>query len=216
MLAKRMGGGANTASLVEPYVYSAMMLANIGVLGGGSGGDDLYAGPSSSEERLTFLEQFIDAFSEPGIGTSVNPYPLHQQILDRALNTATEKFAAGEGTTAGEPGIQVDVTNSAIMAVAPYLTPDAAAGLKSMLESMGGNYMVDIATGAVGPDVSYPQYLEQHGARNWIGPGLTPTEIAGAFSRIPEDEPLHFPAVQIVGRGLTRGEMHAFMLKPTR
>jgi hypothetical protein len=207
------GGSAVAAEFYEPFVHSAMMLANMGVLGGGTDGGDLYAGPSSSEERMALVEQFYVDFDQ---GAFVDPHLLFQDIFDRALNTPIEKFASGEDTMPGESGTQVDVTNGAIMAIAPFLTTESAEGIKSTLERMGGNYMVDVATGAVGPDISYPEYLEQHGARNWFGPDLTPTEIAGAFSWIPEDEPLQFPAVQIVGRGLTGGQMHAFMLTPTR
>jgi hypothetical protein len=155
------------------------MLANAGILGGSTVGNDLYAGPTSNEERLTLVEQFYDDFSEPG--RFVDPDPFYQEVFDRALNTPIEKFAAGDDSMPGEPGTQVDVTNGAIMAVAPFLTTDAANQIKSRLDTMGGNYMVDLATGTIGPDVSYPEYLEQHGARNWVGPRLTPEEIEDAL-----------------------------------
>jgi hypothetical protein len=184
----------------EIIVESSYLLAEMGVLGGGNGGNDIYSGPSTAAEAMALAEEFMDSSS--GGGKSRNPRVFYPEVFNRLVNTDMSTLSFDD---------QVAISKGALMAaLESSMVREVLRSFEAQLDRMGFNYLDEFVTGAIGLNVSYPEYLEQHGMRDWIEPGLTPTEIAEALRRIPQDESFHFLDGQIGGEGMIGDEMHAF------
>jgi predicted metalloprotease len=161
---------SNISDFNDYFVESSYLLAEMGVLGGGNGGHDIYSGPSTTAEARALAQQWMDSI---GPGESGNPRELYPAVFDRLVNTDMSTLSSDD---------QMAISKGALMAaVEPWVPSSIMQGLELQLHRMELNYRDDVRTGAIGPDVSYPEYLEQHGMRDLFGPGLTPEEIADAF-----------------------------------
>jgi hypothetical protein len=155
----------------EYFVESSYLLAEMGVLGGGNGGNDIYSGPATTAEAMALAEQFMESLD--GSRRFADVHVIYRKVFRRLVKTDMSPLPVDE---------QIAITHGALLVVEPYMPRDVIRGITATLDRQGGAYIDDVViTGTIGPDVSYPEYLEQHGFRNWIGPGLTPEEIEDAF-----------------------------------
>jgi hypothetical protein len=159
-------GAPGMAAAQAPTVQAMLNLAKLGLLTEGGPEANMMTGQGLS--NVTTLEQ-VEALRNaiPDKGAQVDPYAIWRTALDRALATDPETMFTGEGGVAGDPQNQIAVTNGYLVAAKPFLTEESQGALESRLNQMAMEYMDRWSRGEV--DVSYPEYLRQMGAEQWLG-----------------------------------------------
>lgn len=167
ILMRLMGMEDMQRQFMDPMAQAASVFSGMGMLGRGTGGDDLMSGPSSPTYSAANIEDFLEMMNEPGT-QFLDPDFLVEEAFSRAENT---DLGAQTDPRTGRPldiQGQIDFTTAAIMSSAPFMTPESQAMLSSRLQQAGLDYMTMVATGDTG-GMTFPAYLETLGVRNWLG-----------------------------------------------
>lgn len=165
LMQKQNGGGAASEAWLMPFLQSADVMAGMGLLGGGQR-DDLFGGPVTNTGALTRMEDYMDQISQPGM-QFIDPTWAYEEAFRRASNTDFSQLSGQNGQPVGPEDI-ISMTNSALMASAPWMTQEAQASLSGMLQRAGVQYISAIASGEIDASVSYPAYLSSIGADRWL------------------------------------------------
>lgn len=163
MLAEGKGTGTGYESTILPFIQSADSLSAQGVLGRGTG-SDLFGGPISASGNLANVEDVINMISQPQY-FEMDPASLYRASFERSQSTDFEGITGQNGQPLSRDDI-IDVTNSALMASAPFMTPEYAAALSGRLQRAAVQYKSLVARGEF--NGSYPAYLESIGAGEWV------------------------------------------------
>ena len=150
LVAMLLAGGSDNSS----SVYTPMMLVNMGALGGDTGSDDLYAGPTSVDARLALIQQHIG---------NLDPYALYAEAYRRVQNTDTNVMTIGQDDP-GYPYNQIAITNSALLTANAYMADGLR--LRTLLNSAADDYVFALAKGEM--TMTYPEYLASIKAQRWI------------------------------------------------
>lgn len=155
LLASDSGQGPATESMMMPYLQSARALSGMGVLGGGGSMnfEDTESDPITAFQNV---EEFMDTFNQPGM-QFIDPGALNQDILGRAVGQDYTQLTDQNGQPLGNDGI-IQLTNDAMMASTPFMTPEAAGLMSSKLEAAALEYKHLLATGNI--TMTYPAYLQ--------------------------------------------------------
>lgn len=146
-------------SFWENKTRAAMNMSSLGLLGNGSGRDDLGGGPTTSTGQLAATEDFMKQFAQPGVQT-VNPGDIYRQIFERAGNTDWSTQMSRQGNGPMGPEEIADTTNSALLTSMGFSTPETEAWMTSLLENAKMEYMMYLAQGG-DTSVSYPKFLDE-------------------------------------------------------
>jgi hypothetical protein len=146
-------GSVTTALSMESYVYSDMMLANMGMLGGDIGIADLYSGPTDVDDRLALIQEF-EGQLEPG--QSVDPSAVYAKVFQRVQKTDPNDMSTGPADP-GYPYNQIAITNSALVTANFDITEDARRALVLRLSNAEDDYLFALAKGEM--TMTYSEYL---------------------------------------------------------
>ena len=134
----------------EYFVESSYLLAEMGVLGSGDGGSDIYSGPNTTAEAMTLAQQFLDTLDAPS--TTANARAIYEQVFSRLVNTDMSALASDD---------QIVISKGALMVVEPYVPRDVMRAMEDNLDRAGRDYVLALRTGET--SMSYPQFLDERG-----------------------------------------------------
>lgn len=138
---------------------AAMNMANFGLLGKGSGRQDLGGGPTTTTGQLAATEDFMKQFAQPGVQT-VDPGQIYEQIFQRALATDWDKQSSRQHDGPMGKEEQIQVTNEALLTSMGFSNPETEQWMTSLLENAAQEYMMYLAQGG-DTSVSYPRFLDE-------------------------------------------------------
>lgn len=163
LLAQQQGGGANSEAFLGPRVEAALALAGTGMLGRGTRGRGPLPGldeaPADDLQKLLAAQEFMDQFNAPGT-QFVDTNALYQDAFNRATNTDLRSQTDQQGRAIGIEG-EIELTNKALLAAAPFMSQEEQAWVSSALQSAAVEYMTKVTMGEI--SMSYPNYLRSIG-----------------------------------------------------
>jgi hypothetical protein len=167
MYAEAIGGGANTANFIAPWVQSADAMSQSGILGGPTRDSTIFGGPTSDVQQMAQIEDVIEFMNQPGM-QYIDPSVTYARSMERLGNTDFSDYTDAQGQSYDIDTI-IEISNSALMSSAPFMSETAAAALSAQLKRAGVMYKTAIATGEISMEISYPAYLKMIEADKWMG-----------------------------------------------
>lgn len=162
LVAEQRGGGDATAAMDQQWMEAANQLAAMGVIGG-SVDNTVFGGNWDQPSRLAAMEDVSNLMAQPGM-QFVNPRDIYGESFRRAEATDYSTLKGQNGEPIGIDEV-IQITNGALQAQAPFMTPEAAAYLSSRLSGAAVEYKAQLAKGET--SLSYPAFLKAMGADTW-------------------------------------------------
>lgn len=167
LYAEAAGGGDGTAAFLMPLIQSADAMSQSGILGGATRDSTIFGGPTSDIGQLGQIEDVMDVMNQPGLQT-IDTKETYRRSMERLGNTDFSQYAGDNGQPYTVDDI-IGISNSALMASAPFMSRTTQAAISARLQQAGVQYKLSLATGDIDPSMSYPEYLRQIGADTWMG-----------------------------------------------
>ena len=153
-----------TAAMATPNVTALAQLARYGLLSPGTKMlDEGQMGSDINQARL--VEQTLNSMKGVN-GAEVSPRAIYQEAFRRALNTPVEEMSTGNGDP-GDLSNQIAVTNAYLLLAKPFVSQGQQDFFEQKLNRWAEAYAQQYVNGET--DVSYPQWLSDHGAQNLLG-----------------------------------------------
>lgn len=153
-----------TAAMATPNVTALAQLARYGLLSPGTKMlDEGQMGSGINQARL--VEQTLNSMKGVN-GAEVSPRAVYQEAFRRLLNTPVEEMSTGNGDP-GDLSNQIAVTNAYLLLAKPFVSQGQQDFFEQKLNRWAEAYAQQYVNGET--DVSYPQWLSDHGAQNLLG-----------------------------------------------
>lgn len=146
------------------WLSDVMELSKLGLLSN-TPNSTIFDKPRSDIAMLSQVEALQKAM--PGHGGQVDAGAIYREAFQRILNSDASTFSTGTGGVVGDPENQTAVTNGMLAAVAPFVYEGSRDAYIARLNRAQMQYLGDIATS--GTSLSYPEWLRDHGALDWLG-----------------------------------------------
>lgn len=160
-------GTPMTAASATPMVGALAQLAKYGLLSPGN--QMVQAGGFGSDlNQARMVEETLNSMKGQ-MGAEVSPRAIYEEAFRRTLNTDVKDMDATSqvGGEAGDLANQIAVTNSYLLLAQPFISQGQQDFFKSKLDRWAEAYAQQWVNGET--DVSYPQWLSDHGAQNLLG-----------------------------------------------